>query len=308
MAAPPPGPAQAPTAFYRDYFADATNDVFQGNYESILEPYGIPVVGDAATPAAVCTLAQNCKAQNIPTTFLLLHNDDNLLHIYIQLDKFHPCVGMTATRWDDRMFICKGELHHNSHVTVEFRKDYFNQIAANVPVPSPEMIDAGYAVDPTTNLLGPNNICNCGIENLHVRQTCFVPAPYAALFLANPVSPHQAWDIAHSHIVTDNRQEECLPLINYLPYAICVSTNPDTPILAVDPPMVPLPDTVLLDLCHLMIEHDPPLLNSDLANIQHTQIAGQLGLLVTESRATREAETARRTLETKNHRHSYWDQ
>ena len=292
MAALPPGPAQAPTVYYRDYFADATHDVFQGNYEAILSPYGIPTLGDAATPAAVRTLVQNCKAQNIPTAFLLLHNDDNLLHIYIQLDKFHPCAGMNATRWDDRMFICKGELHHNSHVAVEFREDYFNQIPANVPVPSPDMIDAGYAVDPNANLLGPNDIRNDGIENLRLRRTCFVPAPYVPLFLASPLSPRHAWDIVRSQIVTDNRQEECLPLINYLRCALWVSTNPDTPILAVNPPTAPLPDSVLLDCRCRIIENDFPLLNSNLANIQHTEIAGQLGLLVTKSCATRDAETA----------------
>jgi hypothetical protein len=297
MAEPLPGPAQAPSVYYRDYFADAANDVFNGNYESILEPYGIPAIGEAATPASVRTLAQNCKAQNIPTAFLLLHNDDNLLHIYIQLEKFHPRAGMPETRWDERMFISKGELHHNSPVIVEFREDYFNQIPANVPVPSPQLIDNGYAADPAANLLGPNDIANDGIVNLRVRRTCFVPAPYVPLFLANPLTPRQAWEIVRSQIVTDNRQDQCLPLINYLRCAICISTNPDTPILAVDPPIAPLPDSVLLDRRRRLIENDFPVLNANLANIQHTQIAGQLGQLVTESRATREAETARRTLE-----------
>ena len=297
MAAPPPGPAQAPTVFYRDYFADAAHDVFNGAYEAVLEPYGIPGVGDAHTPAAVRTLAQNCRTQNIPTAFLLLHNDDNLIHVYLQLEKFHPRAGMPATRWDDRMFISKGELHHNSQVTVEFREDYFNQIAANVAVPSPEMIDAGYAVDPAANLLGPNDIRNDGITNLRVRRTCFVPAPYVPLFLAKPLSPREAWDTVRSQIVTDNRQEACRPLIDYLRCAICITQANESPTVAVNPPLAPLPDPILLDRRRKIIEQDFPLLNSQLANVQHTEIAGQLGLLVTESRATREAENARRTLE-----------
>ena len=297
MAAPLPGPAQAPIALYRDYFADASHDVFNGSYEAVLEPYAIPTLGEAHTPAAVRTLAQNCRTQNIPTAFLLLHNDDNLLHVYLQLEKFHPRAGMPATRWDNRMFICKGELHHNSHVAVEFREDYFNQIPANVPVPNPEMIDAGYATDPTANLLGPNDLRNDGIENLRVRRTCFVPAPYVPLFLAKPLSPREAWEIVRSQIVTDNRTAACRPLIDFLRCAICISQVDHSPILAVNPPLAPLPDSILLDRRRSIIEQDFPLLNADLAHIQHTEIAGQLGLLVTESRASRDAENARRNLE-----------
>jgi hypothetical protein len=34
-------PAHVPICFYRDFYGDATNDSFNGNYASVLQPYGI---------------------------------------------------------------------------------------------------------------------------------------------------------------------------------------------------------------------------------------------------------------------------
>ena len=105
------GPAQI---YYRDFFADATNDPFNGNYANALAPYNVPAVN--TMPAAdVRTLAVNCRSQNVPTAFPLQHNDGKQLYIYIQLDKFHPRFGLPATPYDNRIYIAKGELHHNHH-------------------------------------------------------------------------------------------------------------------------------------------------------------------------------------------------
>ncbi len=87
---PGDAPAHGAICFYRDLYGDATNDPFNGNYAAVLQPYGIALANQkAATPVQVQELACNCRTQNVPTAFLLLH-DDGKLHIYLQLDKFKP--------------------------------------------------------------------------------------------------------------------------------------------------------------------------------------------------------------------------
>jgi hypothetical protein len=294
---PPPDPAQVTTVHYRDYFADASKDVYNGEYTALLAPYSVPAA-NAMLPAEVRNLAVNCRAQNIPTAFVLLHNDDNLLHTYVQLDKFHTRAGLPHTPWDERMFIAKGDLHHNNHVTVEFVNQYFNQ-TNNIAVPSPAMIDTAYAAGADANLLGPYNaVADAGVESIRVRRTCIIPMPYVPLLLARPLSPREAWDIVRSQIITDNRETACKPFIDFLRCAITISNAGDaSPSLAVNPPIAPLPDVILLDRRRAIIENDFPSLNANLQGIQQHQIAGQLGLLVTESRAAREADSARRVLE-----------
>ena len=289
------GPVQTTTVYYRDFFADGSKDVFNGDYTEILTPYAVPVA-NAVPPTEVRQLAFNCRAQNIPTAFLLQHNDDNKLHIYLQLDRFHRRAGLPTTPWDDQSYIGKGELHHNSHIMVNFRDDLFGR-TNNVHSPTAATINAAYAADNNANLLGPFNANDAGVDVIRARYTCFVPPVYVPLFLANPLTPREAWDIVYSQIVTDNKEQMCNPLITFLRCAITLPGPNLNPVIAVALPIAPLADTILFDRRRSIIESDFPALNTHLAQLQQTQIAGQLGLLVTENRAARQADASRRLLE-----------
>ena len=288
------GPAQAPTALYRDYFADPANDVFNGEYADVLLPYAIP--GTAHTPAEVRTLACNCPNQNVPTAFLLLHSDDVKLHAYVQLDRFDPRMGLPATQWDNRMFVAKGELHHNNQILVEWSRDYFSQ-SGNVRVPSSQLIETSYANDAAAVLLGPYQPNDADTEIIVTRRTCFIPPAYVPLFLANPLSPREAWAIVHTQIVNDNKAQMCAPLVDFLRSALTITQPNDPPTLAQVPPLAPLADHLLLDRRRRILEQDFPALNSNLATLQQNQIAAQLGRLVTEAQATRDEDNARRAVE-----------
>ena len=289
------GTAQANSVYYRDFFSDTAKDPFNGDYAQALLPYAVPATN--AVPAAdVRALAVNCRTQNVPTAFLLLHNDDQKLHIYLQLEKFHTRLGLPATPYDDRLFIGKGELHHNSHLLVEWNAAYFAQ-TNNIRVPSVDLVDNAYAADVAANILGPYGANDVDTEVLRIRSTCFVPPAYVPLFLAKPLTPREAWDIIKSQIYTDQRQVACTPLLDYLRCALTRTQLGLPPVLAIDPPTVPMAPPLLLDRRRAIIETDFPILNVNLAQIQQNQIAGQLGLLVTETRASREAETSRRAVE-----------
>ena len=190
MANPAPpaiNPPPNPPVLYRDFFSDAANDPFNGNYTDCLAPYAVPAVG-ALAANVVRTLATTCRSQNVPTAYILQHDNDLALHIYVQLDKFHFRMGLPATPWDDGLFIGKGELHHNQQIMVEFRNDYFNQ-TNQVLVPTAAVIDNALAADADATSVGPYNNEDAGTEPLRVRRTCYVPPAYVPLFLAGPTSP-----------------------------------------------------------------------------------------------------------------------
>jgi hypothetical protein len=291
-------PAHAPICFYRDFYGDATNDPFNGNYASVLQPYGIALANqNAATPVQVQELACNCRSQNVPTAFLLLH-DDGKLHIYLQLDKFRTRTGLEATDWDDTMFAQKGELHHNNGQLVVWRSEYFRQVPAVIRVPLVDTIDAAFAGDADALQLGPFADDDDGTELIRVRRTCYVPPAYVPLFLAGNLSPREAWMAVQGQIVIDNRSQECSVLVDYLRAALTISGLDQPPVLAIVPPTAPLADAILLDHRRAnCLEQDFPSLNAALPRLQQNQIAVELGNLVADNRTSRENDRIRRDSE-----------
>ena len=279
---PPPGPAQPPLAYYRDYFSDVANDPFNGEYTQVMTPYEVPAA-HAMTPTNVRNLAYTAKDQGLPTAFILFHENDSRIHVYVQLDKFSTRMGMEPTQWDDDVFAAKGELNHNHQITVSWRNDYFNQ-TPNLRLPSDELVNSSYAADLNLVLLGPYCADDADTFVQNVRRTCYVPPKYVPLFLTGPLTPRQAWEIVQAQIVIDNNTVSCLALTNFIKATMTVSGDPDRPLVAVADPTVPLADDLLLSRRRKIIETDFPVLNINLAQLQQNEIAGQLGLLVNETR------------------------
>jgi hypothetical protein len=71
-------------ALYATFFADANHDVFNGDYAAAMNPYDVPLQGNAnlLSPEQVKTLVVGARAQRVPTAFLLFH-DGHLRWIYI---------------------------------------------------------------------------------------------------------------------------------------------------------------------------------------------------------------------------------
>ena len=295
MAAPPANalvPAPPPAALYRDYYNDPATDVFNGDYTNVLAPYA-PAAG--STPAEVRVMACNSRSQGVPTAFLLLHRTDMLLHVYTQLDLFNPRMGLPATPWDDTMFMGKGELYNNHQVLVEWHPDYFRQ-GHNTRVPTPMELSNMYAANNAANIVGPFVQADADTEVITTRRTCYIPPPYVALLLAQPLSPREAWDLVYTQIVADGNQVACAPLVNYLRCAATSSNVGDHPTIAQIPPTVPLADHTLMARQRRLLEMDFPSLNSNTALVQTNQIATQVGLLVSEARANRAADAAARSI------------
>ena len=279
---------------YHDYFSQPEHDPFNGDYTEVLAPYLIPLANqDVPTPAAVQTLSLNCASQNVPTAFLLQH-DDGLLHIYLQLAKFHTRMGLPATMWDEQMYTQKGELYHNQAQMVTWNPAYFRQVNTAVRVPTKEGVDGAYAGDREAVYLGPFADDEAGTELIRVRRTCYVPPSYVPLFLEGPISPRDAWITVVHSIYAEGKQVACTALIDFIRASITRSGENALPLLCIAPPHAPLADRTLLEHRQRILERDFPVLNQALPRLQQNAIATQLGRLVADNRASREEADLRR--------------
>ena len=177
LAAVPAGPtAPAPQVYYRTFFSDASNDPFNGSYANVLSHYGGAGITNTS-PAALRQLVSNARLQRVPTAFLLQHEVDKSLHVYVQLERFETRMGLPATPWDNLMFASKGELRHNHHQTIIFHSDNF-LATGRTRVATADAIDAALAADANPDIrLGPYADGDAGTEVIRTRHTCFVPAP-----------------------------------------------------------------------------------------------------------------------------------
>jgi hypothetical protein len=66
-------PSAAFQALYSTFFADASHDVFNGDYAAAMSPYNVPLQGNVnlLSPEQVKTLVIGARAQRVPTAFLL---------------------------------------------------------------------------------------------------------------------------------------------------------------------------------------------------------------------------------------------
>ena len=291
-AAPPAAPFRAS---YVNFFANAAHDPFQGQYTAAMAPYDVPLQNNPGTPSPeqIRTLVVGARAQRVPTAFLLMHG--GLLHIYLQADKFHPRLGLPATPWDDLVYAQKGDLHRNQAVLIEWKSEYFHQLNQQLLVPTSATIETIFAAQPEAELLGPFVQADAGTELIKVRRTCFVPPRYVPLFLANPLTPREAWERVRGQIVVDGQEVACLALIKYIQAALTCTAVGAAPTLSLsDAPVAPLADAVLLDHRQRILDEDFPELNHQLVGLQQNQIAASLGELVRDNRAAREVEQTER--------------
>ena len=231
---------------YHNYFAQPEHDPFNRDYTEVLTPYQIPLANqDILTLATVQTLSLNCVRQNVPTAFLLQH-DDGLLHIYLQLARFHTRMGLLPMQWDKQMYCQRGELYRNQSQMVKWNAAYFRQVNAAIRVPTRETIGNLYAGDNDAVYLGPFGDDDAGTELIRIRRTCYIPPSYVGMFLEGPMNPRMAWETVVHHIYAQGQQVSCTALIDFVRASLTRSGAQALPLLCIAPPHAPLADRDLL--------------------------------------------------------------
>lgn len=293
MANPNVVPAVAAPCSYVDYLNDAANDPYRAlanGYNDVLAPFAIDVqnAGNNMAPATVQSLVLGAEGA-VP--LLLMH--DGMIHVYLQPTLFKQRLGLPATRWDNSIFVSKGDLVNNHPITANWSSHYFHQIPAAVVAPSVDTIKNAYAANPELQQLGPYQAGAEGTETIRTRYTCFCPAPLAALIVGEAVTPRVAFERIIGQITVLQIEAQCTTLMRFLQLAV-TSNDP----IQVQSPTAPLADQLLLN--HRFTEvlyRDFPSLNRALHNLGNNAIAARLGELVEDNRVQRALDNERREKE-----------
>ena len=100
------------------------------------------------------------------------------------------------------------------------------------------------------------------------------------------MTPREAWFTVKAQIDTDNNAAHCAPLVDYLQASITLTTLNAPPALSLGVnPIAPVSNMELMTHHRRRIlEKDFPMLNVSQSNIQSSQIATQLGVLIQDNR------------------------
>jgi hypothetical protein len=227
MAAVPPPPAGVPaapvlplpvpapvTATFASLFNDATLDPTEGNVGALLQPFLhdlLNAANNTTTDVIKNKLAQSGAQRRLIATTILSGGRARL----------YTC----PYRWDDdliavnpdlnnKFFAFEGELIANQGHTVCIDDSAFHLLNNAQPVPTPAIITAGLAADPTLITLGPFNNGDADTEAVKTRRIVAVPHFLAGLWLrgGDGLTPREFWELVYPTIVTENKEGECKAL------------------------------------------------------------------------------------------------
>jgi len=128
----------------------------------------------------------------------------------------HPYMG--------RNFVAYGDLFNKETANFEFPNDATN--LANMGLPTycynHVAIDAALAADPGATIFGPFAITEPDTSAVIVRNTCLLPARYAARFLSRSFTPKEAWEQIGGAIRADDAAvvTACAPVLHWLQYVL----------------------------------------------------------------------------------------
>ena len=283
-----------PTCSYATLYADASRDPYTTTgYTGLLQPFDCSIA-TSPSPAEVAKSIVDLGSHNIPHAILLLH--DGKIHLYHRLSTYRTPFGLPPSPWDNQMFATKDDLVNNQAITVKIRSSYFHRSnPQQIRVATAAETNNALAADANAGSLGPFQNTDAGTEVVQVRVCVAVPPPYIAMFINHSMTPREAWTALQGQIVTDQREADCAPLINWLRASLTATNNNGPPAIALtNSPTAPVADAALLKHRHLFLQEDFPLLNHNLAHVQQHAIASHLGTLVHDNRQARIDENARR--------------
>lgn len=268
-AAPPPlgGTLHDP---YQNFYADNTNDPFNGCYQPAYEAYNLARV----TPQVLWDHVYcNGNAGINLAHLLLVHPTTQVgegpgtIYSYHHFPQYNSCLGQPPTAFNNCSMAFIGDIVNGQAPTmVQIANTYFHQ-ASVVQTPTVACINQLLAADLNLQLLGPYNVGDPDVEDVNVWCLVFIPNPYLALILSQGLTPREAWEQIWAQIVTNGVEPECQPLIDWLSVALtCMGPNQQPQVIIKPPALVPLvapQDTAAFTAyCLLIIHHDLPDLNA----------------------------------------------
>ena len=306
----PPAGAPGIITTYRQYYADAQRDPYNGQYADAMDTFHVPVNNAAAAaPALLASQVYNSAAADVPMAFLMLCRDPNAdpavdpgrVTLFHRQVRFSARLGLPATPWDNDAFAFKGEVHNRQIVTVQWTQEYFHQVNAQIRVATVAEANQQLSTVPPPLLMGPYANADAGTEVIRTRRTMYVPPRYVGLFLEEDLAPVEAYIRFVGAATADGTMVACAPLVDWLRAAITRSAAGAVSLLEQPSPTVPLADPVLLSHRGDLMSHDlPGLVTTPQQHLGMQAVAGQIGSLVSAIHTgQQDARTARLASQTK---------
>jgi hypothetical protein len=288
--------AGAPLANFMQYYADASQDEYNRQYDAVMGVFA-PVPG-GPSPQQIRELVVNNPRESylgFATLLVPAHNPAHpgLIYAIHLVTKFAAQLGQPATQWDNRLSGSIDEVVGNQNpATIELPVDAFSrQNGGNLfRVAHPQRMVAMYGADPALELLGEFANFDAGTELVQSRNMVLIPHRYMRHFLNGPLTPRQAWEVVGYDIILLNDAVSYATLLTFLRLACVRNTSADTALPLTPPELsVPLADAVLVqNRTDELIAHKLPGLNGTPILAAGQQVAQSLGELVAEQLAVRQ--------------------
>ena len=293
----PPAPLPVGPRSYREFYANAANDPWAGNYAGLMGQYlAVP----ANTPEALLT-RMLAYGPGTPQAFIMMEAQADPLLLGRVTLMHRPTrfpISVPATQWDETIMAFEGDVLGGQTCTVvEWPATGFRQAAngAALQVPTLANLDAMFAADPQLDTVGPFAVNENGTELIRTRNVMCVPPRYVPILLGWALMPREAYERLGGAIRADGLEADCGPLLGYLRAACTLPTgalipavqHPAAPVLRVD-------DTLYNHIRDHIVHRDFPRLLEPSFVEPGQQVARAIGELVTEHRATRAVAEARR--------------
>ena len=298
-------PLNVPTVrhytFQADLFGDPSRDPWSGQYQNLLAPFDIDINNNATNmqPATVRENLTNSTNNLEPIALLLVH--DNAARVYLLPLRMTSTLGTQyPTHIDGNMFALDGDLHRNCPLVVQLPDALFNQIQNQVLVPEVAHITAQLAADATIVRMGPYNQGDANTEVVRTRSVVTVPFSYVQLFMAaERMSPRTYFEQVYPQLVADGVEQQCLPLTRFFQVAITNDANNNS-LLNVTALPTGSRSSHLLDRYDRLVRAHFPQLDTNLQQLQNTQIATQIAGLTQAYQQGRLQDELRRQAKSNN--------
>jgi len=134
---------------------------------------------------------------------------------------------------------------------------------------------------PNLEIMGPYTNNYAGTDVKQFRNIIPIPNYYVSVFLANKATHNYFFTHIYPQMVIDNYVQDCTVFIDFFRASItCFVPNVDISAVHKTLPVAPPRNKALFEFRRRVIAHHLPALNVDLAQIQQSQIAIQLGAMV----------------------------
>ena len=288
-------PTAASDCQFSTLFSDTSKDSFHGNYTNLYADFNLDLATTAnnTDPAVIRNYVAAAGTQHRLLAFGVF--SDGKMHCYLCPTRMERSLGAAASTLDGKMYAFDGDLFSNQGMNVTIDDALFNMQANQIRIPTITTVQDALAQDPLVNIMGPYTATDAGTEVKKFRNIIPIPNCYVNVFLANEVTPNYFFTYVYPQMVVDGHLLDCAVFIDFFRAAMTrYVANVDTSVLHKTLPVAPPRNKVLLESRRQVIMQYFPSLNSNLAQIQQSQIAVKLGQIVQQQMQFKVEEDVRR--------------